>query len=101
MHVDVRLIAATNRNLETAVASGQFRQDLYFRLNVITINAPPLRDRLEEIPILTDHFLRKYSVQYNKPVTPISTDLSRQFQNYEWPGNIRQLENLIKRIVPT
>jgi two-component system response regulator AtoC len=99
VQVDVRLIAATNRDLETAVASGQFREDLYFRLNVVTINLPPLRDRREEIPILTDHFLRKYSVQYNKPMTSISPELSQQFLAYEWPGNVRQLENLIKRMV--
>jgi DNA-binding NtrC family response regulator len=99
VQVDVRLIAATNRDLETAVASGQFREDLYFRLNVVTINLPPLRDRREEIPILTDHFLRKYSVQYNKPMTSISPELSQQFLTCDWPGNVRQLENLIKRMV--
>ena len=99
VQVDVRLIAATNRDLETAVASGQFREDLYFRLNVVTINLPPLRDRREEIPILTDHFLRKYSVQYNKPLTTVSAELSHQFLSYDWPGNVRQLENLIKRLV--
>ena len=99
VQVDVRLLAATNRDLETAVASGQFREDLYFRLNVVTINLPPLRDRREEIPILTDHFLRKYSVQYNKPMTSISAELSQQFHAYDWPGNVRQLENLIKRMV--
>jgi two-component system, NtrC family, response regulator AtoC len=99
VQVDVRLIAATNRDLETAVASGQFREDLYFRLNVVTINLPPLRERREEIPILAEHFLRKYSVQYNKPMTSISEELAQQFLTYEWPGNIRQLENLIKRMV--
>lgn len=97
--VDVRLIAATNRDLETAVASGQFREDLYFRLNVVTITLPPLRERREEIPILTEHFLRKYSVQYNKPMTAVSPELSDLFLNYDWPGNVRQLENLIKRLV--
>jgi two-component system response regulator AtoC len=99
VHVDVRVIAATNRNLETAVADGQFREDLYFRLNVVTINLPPLRDRREEIPILTQHFLNKYSGQYNKPLTSISSELSSQFLSYDWPGNVRQLENLIKRMV--
>jgi DNA-binding NtrC family response regulator len=99
VQVDVRLIAATNRDLEMAVASGQFREDLYFRLNVVTINLPPLRERREEIPILTEHFLRKYSVQYNKPLTSMSAELSEQFQSYDWPGNVRQLENLIKRLV--
>jgi DNA-binding NtrC family response regulator len=99
VQVDVRLIAATNRDLETAVASGQFREDLYFRLNVVTINLPPLRERREEIPILTEHFLQKYSVQYNKPMTAVSPELSQQFLDYDWPGNVRQLENLIKRMV--
>jgi DNA-binding NtrC family response regulator len=68
-------------------------------LNVVTINLPPLRDRREEIPILTEHFLRKYSVQYNKPLTSISDELANQFLKYDWPGNVRQLENLIKRLV--
>jgi two-component system, NtrC family, response regulator AtoC len=99
VQVDVRLIAATNRDLETAVASGQFREDLYFRLNVVMIKLPPLRDRREEIPILTQHFLNKYSGQYNKPLTSISSELSSQFLSYDWPGNVRQLENLIKRMV--
>ena len=99
VQVDVRVIAATNRDLETAVACGQFREDLYFRLNVVTINLPPLRERREEIPILTEHFLRKYSVQYNKPVTSVTPELAQQFQAYDWPGNVRQLENLVKRMV--
>jgi two-component system response regulator AtoC len=99
VQVDVRVIAATNKDLETAVAEGQFREDLYFRLNVVTINMPPLRERREEIPLLTDHFLKKYSVQYNKPVSSVSAELQRQFLHYDWPGNVRQLENLIKRMV--
>ena len=72
VHVDVRVVAATNRDLEQAVADGQFREDLFFRLNVVTINLPPLRERREEIPVLTDHFLKKYSVQYNKPYAELS-----------------------------
>jgi two-component system response regulator AtoC len=99
VHVDVRVITATNRDLETAVADGSFREDLYFRLNVVTIALPPLRDRREEIPFLVDHFIKKYSVQYNKPAIAVTTDLSKQFLEYEWPGNIRQLENMIKRMV--
>src|SRR5689334_10875253 len=99
VRVDVRVITATNCDLEGAVAAGKFREDLYFRLNVVTITIPPLRDRREEIPMLTDHFVKKYSVQYNKPFPGISAELSRMFVEYEWPGNVRQLENLIKRMV--
>jgi two-component system, NtrC family, response regulator AtoC len=99
VQVDVRVIAATNRNLETAVAEGAFREDLYFRLNVVTIHLPPLRERREEIPLLVEHFMKKYSVQYNKPVGEISHDVQDLFIAFDWPGNVRQLENLIKRMV--
>jgi two-component system, NtrC family, response regulator AtoC len=99
VQVDVRMIAATNRDLETAVAGGQFREDLYFRLNVVTINLPPLRERREEIPVLVDYFLKKYTVQYNKPVRPVGAELQAQFLAFDWPGNVRQLENMIKRMV--
>ena len=99
VHVDVRVIAATNRDLEQAVRDGHFREDLYFRLNVVTIPMPPLRERREEIPVLTDYFLKKYSVQYNKPCGAVTPDLARLFVNFDWPGNVRQLENLIKRMV--
>jgi two-component system response regulator AtoC len=99
VHVDVRLVAATNRDLETAVASGEFREDLYFRLNVVTIHLPPLRERREEIPVLTDFFMKKYSVQYNKPVASVGPDLAGRLMSYDWPGNVRQLENMIKRMV--
>jgi two-component system, NtrC family, response regulator AtoC len=99
VHVDVRVIAATNRDLEQAVRDGLFREDLYFRLNVVTITLPPLRERREEVPVLTEFFLKKYSVQYNKPFTSITPDLARLFLEFEWPGNVRQLENLIKRMV--
>src|SRR5262249_57618781 len=99
VRVDVRVIAATNRDLERAVAQGQFREDLFFRLNVVCISLPPLRERREEIPILAEYFLKKYSVQYNKPYGDISPDTVRQFMDYDWPGNVRELENLIKRVV--
>ena len=99
VQVDVRVVAATNCDLESAVADGRFREDLYFRLNVVTIHLPPLRERREEIPLLTDHFLKKYSVQYNKQLASITPELAREFMNYDWPGNVRQLENLIKRMV--
>ena len=99
VHVDVRVIAATNRDLQRAVSSNQFREDLFFRLNVVCITLPPLRDRREEIPVLTDYFLKKYSVQYNKPYADISPDTMRLFMDHDWPGNVRELENLIKRAV--
>jgi len=99
VRVDVRVITATNCDLESAVAAGKFREDLYFRLNVVTITIPPLRERREEIPMLTDHFVKKYSVQYNKPFGGITPELARLFLEYEWPGNVRQLENMIKRMV--
>jgi two-component system response regulator AtoC len=99
VHVDVRVIAATNRDLEQAVRDGQFREDLYFRLNVVTITLPPLRERREEVPVLTDYFCKKYSVQYNRPFTSVTPELARLFLNFDWPGNVRQLENLIKRMV--
>ena len=99
VRVDVRVIAATNQDLEQAVAATRFREDLFFRLNVVSIFLPPLRDRREEIPILTEYFLKKYSFQYNKPYTEISQDTMRLFLDYDWPGNVRELENLIKRAV--
>jgi two-component system, NtrC family, response regulator AtoC len=99
VRVDVRVVAATNRDLDKAVASGQFREDLYFRLNVVSITLPPLRERREEIPLLTDYFLKKYSVQYNKPALEIGSETRRLLMEHDWPGNIRELENLVKRAV--
>jgi two-component system response regulator AtoC len=99
LKVDVRIVAATNCDLEQAVADGQFREDLFFRLNVVPIHLPPLRERREEIPLLTDHFLKKYSVQYNKPYAELSEETMGLLVEHDWPGNIRELENLIKRIV--
>jgi two-component system response regulator AtoC len=99
VHVDVRIVAATNRNLEQAVAAGQFREDLFFRLNVVCIQIPALRHRRDEIPLLTDYFLKKYSVQYNKPLAEVSPETLKLLTSYDWPGNVRELENLIKRAV--
>jgi two-component system response regulator AtoC len=99
VRVDVRVIAATNRDLEQAVADGAFREDLFFRLNVVAITLPPLRDRRQDIPLLADYFLKKYSVQYNKPYAELSPDVMDLFGQHDWPGNIRELENLIKRAV--
>jgi two-component system response regulator AtoC len=99
VQVDVRIIAATNKDLEGAIANGQFRPDLFFRLNVVCINVPPLRERREEIPVLSDYFLKKYSAQYKKPYIELSPETMRLAADYHWPGNIRELENLIKRTV--
>jgi len=99
VRVDVRVLAATNQDLERGVAEGKFREDLFFRLNVVCISLPPLRERREEIPLLSDYFLKKYSVQYNKPLSSVSPDTIRLFMDYDWPGNVRELENLIKRAV--
>jgi len=99
VRVDVRIVAATNRDLESAVASGTFREDLFFRLNVVCITLPPLRQRREEIPILTDLFLRHYAEHYNKPPLTLRDETMSLFRQYQWPGNVRELENLIKRAV--
>ena len=99
VRVDVRIVAATNKNLEQAVADGQFREDLFFRLNVVCIRMPPLRERRDEIPVLCDYFLKKYSVHYNKPHHALTADTMRLLIEYDWPGNVRELENLIKRTV--
>jgi transcriptional regulator with GAF, ATPase, and Fis domain len=99
VRVDSRVIAATNRDLARLVDHGRFREDLYDRLNVITIRVPPLRDRLEEIPILVDFFLDRYARQYLRPRDVMSAATMRLFNAYSWPGNIRELENTIKRIV--
>jgi len=99
VHVDVRILAATNRDLEVAVAEGQFREDLFFRLNVVCITLPPLRQRRDEIPLLTDRFLAQYAEHYNKPPIVLAHDTLRLFAEYEWPGNVRELENLLKRAV--
>jgi two-component system response regulator AtoC len=99
VHVDVRIVAATNRDLEIAVAEGSFREDLFFRLNVVCITLPPLRQRRDEIPLLTERFLRQYAEHYNKPPITLAAETTRLFTQYEWPGNVRELENLLKRAV--
>ncbi len=99
VRVDVRIIAATNRCLEDAVADGSFREDLFFRLNVVCIYMPPLRERREEIPGLVQHFLAKYSAHYKRPGTKISDATLNAFMDHDWPGNVRELENVIQRIV--
>ena len=97
--VDVRVVASTNKDLERAVAQGGFREDLYYRLNVVNILVPPLRDRPEEIPILAEHFCQKYTRQYNRQRVLLSRDILERFLAHSWPGNVRELENLVKRIV--
>jgi two-component system response regulator AtoC len=97
--VDVRVVAATNRDLEKMMLSGDFREDLYYRLKVIELTVPALRERRDEIPTLTDFFVARYSRKYKRPARPISEELRQLFQQYEWPGNIREFENMIKRVV--
>jgi PAS domain S-box-containing protein len=97
--LDVRVIAATNKKLKKEVAKKRFREDLYFRLNVFPIHVPPLKDRKEDIPLLIEHFIDKFSKTYRKNIKYISESAMQSMQNYDWPGNIRELENLIERAV--
>jgi two-component system, NtrC family, response regulator AtoC len=99
VHVDTRVIAATNRNLEEAVGDGSFREDLYYRLNVVTVHLPPLRERTDGIPLLVDHFLRKNNEQYRKDLKALSSETMDVFMKYHWPGNVRELENMVRRMV--
>jgi len=99
VRVDVRVIACTNKDLGQAVAHGAFREDLYHRLNVLSILVPPLRERWEEIPILVEHFLGQYARQYGRSRWAVSAETMRRFMDYHWPGNIRELDNVVKRIV--
>jgi two-component system response regulator AtoC len=96
---DARLIAATNKNLASVMATGLFREDLYYRLNVVAISIPPLRERREEIPVLVDYFMGRFCRQYNRDALKISAATMRLLQDYSWPGNVRELENMIKRAV--
>jgi two-component system response regulator AtoC len=97
--VDVRVVCATHRPLEAMVREQKFREDLFFRLNVVSVSIPPLRERREEIPSLVESFLRRFSARYRKPLRQPSQALMRAFESYAFPGNVRELENLIKRIV--
>ena len=99
IHATARVIAATNCDLDQAVIDGQFRQDLLFRVNVIPIRLPPLRERLDDIPLLAEFFLKRWTASYKRPYSPISPEVMDGFLGYDWPGNIRELENTIKRIV--
>jgi two-component system response regulator PilR (NtrC family) len=96
---DIRIIAATNQDLSRLVAESKFREDLFYRVNVIPVRLPALRERTDDIPLLVDHFLNKYSAQMGKAVNGVATEVMRALQNYPWPGNIRELENAVERAV--
>jgi two-component system, NtrC family, response regulator PilR len=96
---DIRVIAATNQDLAKAIAEGRFREDLYYRINVIPITLPPLRDRREDIQLLAEHFVAKYTEQMEKAITGISHEALDLLMRYDWPGNIRELENVVERAV--
>ena len=95
--IDVRIVAATNQNLEALVTEKKFREDLFYRLNVVSIHLPSLRERPEDVPLLADHFMRKYASQNNKPVSRISPEAMDLLLRHRWPGNVRELENVIER----
>jgi two-component system response regulator HydG len=99
LHADVRVLTATNKTLAAEVRAGRFREDLYYRLNVITVRLPALRERVQDIPLLVAHFIRKYAEQNNKAVQSIQKSALEQLQAYRWPGNVRELENVIERAV--
>jgi len=99
LRVDVRLVAATNRDLAQMIATHQFRSDLYYRLNVFPITLPPLRERVDDIPLLLRHFTRHHAQLCNKPITSIAADTVAALCRYSWPGNVRELENLVERSV--
>ncbi len=99
IQVDVRIIAATNRDLEKAIEEGKFREDLYYRLSVIPIHIPPLRERKEDIPLLVEHFLEKFNTEKGRSVSGVSPKAMERLMEYSWPGNVRELENLIERLV--
>jgi DNA-binding NtrC family response regulator len=99
IRVDVRVVAATNRDLEEAVRSGAFRQDLYYRLNVVSFEMPPLRERREDVPLLASYFAAKYGAKFKRKVTGVSAAARECLTGYDWPGNVRELENAIERAV--
>src|SRR5258708_10452882 len=97
--IDFRLITATNEDLEDSVRKGRFREDLYFRINVVPIFIPPLRDRDGDIPLLVDHFLRVYCAAAKKPIKTLQPEVLEILEDYTWPGNVSELENVIQRLV--
>jgi two-component system response regulator AtoC len=98
-HVDVRVLAATARDLDAEISAGRFREDLFYRLNVVRLEVPPLRERREDIPLLVDHFLASYRSTLGKPVRRVSEEALERLAAYRWPGNVRELENVIERSV--
>ena len=99
LRVNVRIIAASNRDLEKAVQEGRFRADLYYRLNVLPITVPPLRERRSDIPLLTAFFVERFARQFGKQINGVAQDTMELLSNYDWPGNIRELQNVIERAV--
>jgi len=97
--VDVRIVAATNADPVAEVGAGRFRQDLYYRLGVVSMHLPPLRERMDDLPHLVEHFVRKYREKYKKDIRTVSQKVLRQLMNYDWPGNVRQLEHVIERAI--
>jgi Nif-specific regulatory protein len=97
--VDVRIVAATNRNLEKEVAEGRFREDLYYRLKVFPLRVPPLRERRDDVPLIANHFLARFSQELGKPAGGFSQQAMELLTSYEWPGNVRELQNEIQRLV--
>jgi two-component system nitrogen regulation response regulator NtrX len=99
IQVDVRVVAATNKNLEEEIERGNFREDLFYRLNVIPFYVPPLRQRVEDIPLLADHFLREFTLAYGRKPKELTAEAYQVLQEHRWPGNVRELRNLMERIV--
>src|SRR5262249_10305471 len=99
LKADVRIVAATNKDLPQAILRGEFREDLFYRLNVVPLHIPPLRERREDVPALARHFLEKPAAGLRKPVESISPDAMQRLMAYSWPGNVRELENVIERAV--
>jgi two-component system response regulator GlrR len=97
--VDVRIVSATHRDLDAAIREGQFREDLYYRLNVVSFTLPPLRDRREDVPLLAGHFLTNIARKYGKTVNAFSADALQRLVKYDWPGNVRELVNVVEQVV--
>jgi transcriptional regulator with PAS, ATPase and Fis domain len=97
IHVDVRVVAATNRKLDEEVRAGRFREDLYYRLNVLPIMLPPLRDRIDDIPLLVDFYIDSYNAEFKKKIRGVTPEAMKRLQSYGWPGNIRELRNTVER----